>query len=107
MSHCPVFVLLKYLFLFIFQGVSGRVPPNSSLLFEVEVLRVSLCTQQTSNQLEIVLKIIVIIVVLHRKRRKIIFPKASRPLFILDFNLIQDLFITFTKKKKENVLCKV
>ena len=33
-------LLIKYNFVIICQGVSGRVPPNSPLLFEVEVLRV-------------------------------------------------------------------
>lgn len=33
-------LLIKYNFVKICQGVSGRVPPNSPLLFEVEVLRV-------------------------------------------------------------------
>ena len=33
-------LLIKYNFVKIRQGVSGRVPPNSPLLFEVEVLRV-------------------------------------------------------------------
>lgn len=39
-------LLIKYNFVIICQGVSGRVPPNSPLLFEVEVLRVcSACSR--------------------------------------------------------------
>ena len=40
LSNWMLALLIKYNFVKICQGVSGRVPPNSPLLFEVDVLRV-------------------------------------------------------------------